>query len=345
MGKRSVYHFIPEEETIERRLQSRLASCQRCVLASAFFTFGGFRSLRPSLEQALEGGARVTFLLGRFDFVTEPRAVDGLLRIAGQYPKQLGIYFDADFGFHFKLAVFTVNRKEIVIIGSSNLTPKGLSTVGEANLEIAGNGTVYRQATELLQRRLKEAVPAQSIIDDYRRRYNRAKRYRQLRSRWENRGRAAWSLTRSITCKYSSPEGTRFAFCWIGTRENDKRLIDNIRKEHANALASGYRFPDQWVHTEIPFARRINECEYFVVCDDFSRSFGFAICTRKYRILDAKDRREPVIFYRFRRGWKAQFRSKDEYEREYKRLGFVDREAIGEVISKRLRRYFQERRR
>src|SRR5262249_12005068 len=138
MGSAAVYHFIPEEETIERRLQSRLARCQQCVLASAFFTLVAFHSLRSSLVQALKQGARVQFLLGRFDFVTEPRAVDALLRLTHEYPEQLHIYFDADFGFHYKLATFKSGSKEIVIIGSSNLTPKGMSTVGEANLEIAG---------------------------------------------------------------------------------------------------------------------------------------------------------------------------------------------------------------
>ncbi len=122
MSPVSVYHFIPEEETFETRLLNRLEACQEAWLATAFFTGGAFKALKPALLDALAAGAKVKFLLGRFDFVTEPKAVSDLLQLSKDHENQLAVYFDSDFGFHYKLALFKVKKKQIVIIGSSNLS-------------------------------------------------------------------------------------------------------------------------------------------------------------------------------------------------------------------------------
>jgi hypothetical protein len=342
MGMSSVYHFVPEEETVEYRLQLRLQNSQRAILGSAFFTFGAFQSLRQPLERALANGARITFLLGRFDFVTEPRAVDALLRLSEKYSKQLFVYFDASFAFHFKLAVFKANNKEIVLIGS--LTLKGLSTVGESNLEVVGNHTVYGQANELLRRHIKDAVPAQGAIEEYRRKYNRAQKYRRQRSKWEHRGRNTWQSSRSTRVSHGPPEGSRFASCWITDWEEDKTLKKNIDREHKKALASGEAFPCQWVHTEKRFAVGIREGQYFVVFDNLGKSFGFAVCTRKFKVLNENDKLEAILFYRYRRGWKAHFNSKVKYEQAVKRMRFTERDVIGALLSRRLTAYLNSRR-
>jgi len=342
MGQ-SIYHFIPEEETFERRLLSRLGNCQQSILASAFFTFGAFQSIKPVLQTALANGAEIKLLLGRFAFVTEPRAVDALLLLSQKYPKQLGVYFDSDFAFHFKLAIFKSKYWDVVIIGSSNLTPKGLSTVGEANLEIAGNLSVYRQARNLLLNRIKHSVSAKDTIEDYRRLYKRAKRYRLNRSKWIIRGQKKWLPARRNPPVYTEPTGNQFAFCWINEEEHDKQLVKNIRKEHSKAITRGEALPYQWVHLEKRIAHNIKEGKYIVVRDDLGKSLGFAICTRKFSILDEKNKLESVIFYRYRRGWKAHFSSSTKYGQTCKRLRFADRPIIGATMSRKLKAYLQSR--
>jgi len=344
MSPSPIYHFIPEEETFERRLLFRLASCRQSILASAFFTLGAFHSIKHDLQEALEEGAQVKFLLGRFDFVTEPRAVAALLSLSRKYPKQLDVYFDSDFAFHYKLAIFKSKHKDAVIIGSSNLTPKGLATIGEVNLEIAGNRTVYRQAHELLLNRIKHADRAEDAIDDYRRRYKRAKRYRHNRSKWIARGQKAWLPRRREPPVYAEPKGNRFVFCWIVDRERDRRLLQNIRKEHSKAKARGDSFPYQWVHVEKNLARLIKEGEHFLVCDDVGNDFGFVLCTRKFNKLDEKDKLQAIVFYRYRRGWKVHFSSRTKYHQALKKLRITNRSVIGAVVTRRLKAYVQSRR-
>jgi len=227
----------------------RLQNCQEATLASAFFTTAAFQVIEPALLTALANGTKATFLLGRLDFVTEPKAIYSLLRLRAKYPHQINVFFDYDFNFHYKLAVFKA-RTPVVIIGSSNLTPKGLKATGEVNLEIVGNQRVYRHAYELLEERLKSADPADEHIREYEKRFNRAKKYRRQHRRWERYGQRTWR-THSQRRPASEPAGNQFTFCRIGRYEDDKKLERNIRKAHTAAQKPGESFPYQWVHIQV----------------------------------------------------------------------------------------------
>ena len=76
-----MHHVISETESVARRLRDRLSTCTEGWIATAFFTYGAFDELRDAIEDALGRGATLTFLLGRYDYVTEPRAVKALLRL------------------------------------------------------------------------------------------------------------------------------------------------------------------------------------------------------------------------------------------------------------------------
>lgn len=282
MAKKSIYHFISEDESLERRLMARLGTCRSAWLASAFFTRGALRALRSTLAQALQSGARVTFLIGRYDFVTEPTAIADLLKLAAAYPRHLRVFFDVDYEFHFKLAVFGPRATNAIIIGSSNLTPKGLGMVGEVNLEIAGNATVYDQAKQVLVRRLQMALPAEKHLAEYRLKYRRAKKFRQYHHRWTRAGQMAWAPRRRKYTFARQPEGGQFTFCWIGEHETDRRLIAQIRRQEARAEERGESFVKQWVnYGPSNRSRLFEEGREFVVVDDISRNIGFAYCQRK----------------------------------------------------------------
>jgi len=336
---RSIHHFIAEEETFERRIKQRISSCKESILATAFFTWGAFEALRDVLLESLQSGATFFFLIGRYDFITEPRAVEALIRLSKQYPATMRVFFDSEFTFHFKLATFRVGVKKIIIIGSSNLTPKGLGSVGEDNLEIVGNQTAYSNAKALLEDRIRTADLAEDVIDDYRRRYNRARTYRQQRAHWDNLGRKAWSRKRKRSRPIELSNGP-LPFCWIGEVEDDKTLKRNIERQHARAQAQGHDFPNQWVNLEIAaYARQMKEDGLVVLRNDLSRSFGFAICTRKFDLLNENDRRKPIMFYRFCRGLRAHFTSTGRYERACKKLRFADRWTAGPKLVQTLTKY------
>jgi HKD family nuclease len=341
--KNTTIHYLIPGEAFTSRLLQRLEDCREAILASAFFTFPAFQVLKPGLLNALDQGARVSFLIGRFDFVTEPRAVVGLLSLATKYPGQMEVAFDADYGFHFKLATFQIKGKKTVIIGSPNLTAKGLEAVAEANLEIIRNQSIHKQATELLLGRLKKSVPAEEEIGEYRRLYNRAKKYRQQRQRWSKQGQRRWK-TRRNSQAYREITGDRFLFCRISAYEDDKELTKSIRSEHQKASTAGEAFPNQWIHVDSQDYRLVNEHDYLVVCDDLSRTFGFATCMKKFKIRNRHEKLEPVIFYRYRRGWRAHFKSKSRYDRAVKMRGFRNHLTIGKSLSTNLKSYLRSRR-
>ncbi len=341
MSPKPVYHLISEEETFERRLKARIESAQEAVIGSAFFTHGAFLALRESLQQALGNGAQVTCLLGRFDFVTEPRAIVGLLKLASQYPR-LKVYFDADYGFHYKLACFKSARGPAVIIGSSNLTPKGLASAGEVNLEIAENQSVYSQARAALQARCAIALPADKHLPDYKRLYDQAKKHRQYRQRWHGIGQR--KLTRHRTRPAVSPlNGTSFTFCWIGDYEKDEVLKRNVRKEAAQS--DELTFSRQWVHVPKSEAKLYKQGEVFAVVDEWGCSLGFAMCVKNVRVLDSRNSREPIIFYRHLRGWKRVFGSKPKLRAKLDELGVRgDPSRIGAKLSARIKSFLGSRR-
>jgi len=321
------YHFIPEEETVnfKDRLTQRLNSCSQAIIASAFFTFGAFHVIKPPLLNALGEGAKIIFLLGRFDYVTEPKAVKGLLKIAEKFPEQLKIYFDADYSFHFKIAIFKSNNKEIVIIGSSNLTPKGMSSVGEVNLEIVENKSVFEQSQELLTNRISKAEKAEDTIDEYTKKYKSAKKYRQQRQRWNNKGKKTWIPKKHKPITFSEPVGKEFVFCWISDKEDDEKLMRNIENRRKSVQSTSMSFPNQWTHVPNNFGQQINEGDCFFICDDIGFKFGFAICTKKFKVLNKNDKQATAIFYRYGNGWKSQFKkSTDDYQNTLKTLKIKD---------------------
>lgn len=344
MGGRAVYHLIPEEERYVTRLTARLATCREAVLASAFLTYGAVEALRESLIATLEQGAHISFLVGRFDFVTEPRAVRSLLKLAAKYPT-LGIQFDSDYAFHYKLALFQLQKKKVAIVGSSNLTPKGLDSLGEVNLEIVGNNTVYNQAREDLGRRIDSSEAAADVIDEYERGYRRAAKLRRLRRNWEARGTRRWTRKGKQRPTYRGPEGTEFPLCWFDEPETDNVLAHNIQIDYKQDQKRGLIFPNQWVHLDYrEWFRDYQEGADCVVIDGLVHAIGFAVCTRKIRVLNREDRWEPVIFYRFRRGWKATFTSEAKFEQVRRRLGFTDRRTIKATLSQKLKAYLISRR-
>lgn len=343
MSKQVIYHLIPQEEKFLSRLDQRLKQCRTAILASAFFTFKAYKSLKESIQTALENGAKLQFLLGRFDFVTEPRAIQKLFDLEDKYPKQVGVFFDADYGFHYKLAIFKWPKKSVVIIGSSNLTPKGLDSIGEVNLEIIGNERVYRQAYEDLVSRIKVAVSAKDHIKEYERRYRNAKKFRRQRGRWHRAGIALWRPVKRRPIPTAEPEGEKFTFCWRGSPELDKRILRDVSRHLAKRI--GHEFSNQWFdYGSIKYEQLFTEGHEFVLVDKYTLSLGFAYCERKYRVLNERDSQNVIVHYRFRRGWKTSYATNADLIEAAYRIGLrSSRTTVQSSVAERLKKYLIHR--
>lgn len=339
---KATYHLIFEQaEPFERRLIERLGNCQKATLASAFFTKSALDAIENALLTALEKGAQITFLLGRYDYVTEPQAVKRLIKLSEKFPSGLKILFDSDFGFHYKLAVFRVKKKRVVIIGSSNLTPKGLASDGEVNLEVVNNTSVYQQAMDCLTKRIEIADLAADAIKEYERAYNRAKKFRRQRKRWHSSGAKTWISKRRKFAVSEEPTSDKYTLCWIDGYEQDTKLKTNIRKEQNRARRAGNPIKGTWVHIQPKSETRLyQEGQDFIVVDDKAKCFGFAVCTKIIHVLDSNERREPIVFYRFLRGWK--FSDKASYIKRRNELFPRYRPIVSKGVTERLKNFFRK---
>ena len=343
MMKDEIYHYIPEEETFAQRLNARLEDCKEAIIASAFFTFGAFQQFKPSLEVALAGEAKIKFLIGRFDFVTEPKAVKGLLTLASKYPDQLNVYFDGDFGFHYKLARFKNSKANVVFIGSSNLTPKGLASAGEVNLEIVNNTNVFNQTGKTLNDRIKVALDADEYLDEYRVKYNQAKKYRRQRHNWEKSGRSKLTGMRKVKQNWTEPTGDKFALCWTEGRVS-KEWEESINVAYEKHISSEENFPKQWVWLpKKSDARSYRENQIFAVLNENASCMGFARCTKIIHVMN-DGQEKPVVFYKYLKGWRAQF-TKNTFKAAKNEVGFrSDNGKIGKTLSDSLKKFLNNHR-
>jgi len=233
------------------------------VIATAFLTKAGVAEIEGQICAALDNGAHITFLIGRYEYVTEPKAIRKLLTIQKSYQGRKGnlkIFFDADYEFHFKLSLFRINRGYTVIIGSSNLTGKGLSSRGEDNLEIEGHKGLYNQHLSLLKERISTKLEASKQIDEYAKEYARYKKLRRARNRANNRGANLWTKRRAIS--HSEVTASSFPFCFVDSYEKDKTLIKHIKQ------ATEPNIPNQWISFEVKkHAQEYGANIEIVVCD------------------------------------------------------------------------------
>lgn len=125
------------ERQLVTKIQRELASAQQFQVATAMVTMAGVEWIYRSIEQCMEKGGSGRILIG-IDLPSDPKAIEKLKGIAGEYSGQLELKYFRPLKnriFHPKLFLFrTRSGKTSAIIGSSNLTGGGLTENYEANV-------------------------------------------------------------------------------------------------------------------------------------------------------------------------------------------------------------------
>jgi PLD-like domain len=327
-----MHHVISETESIRARLLARFETCTEGILASAFFTRGAFLELREGVGDALMRGAKLTFLLGRYDYVTDPKAVTALLRL-GQFPgARLRVLFDHDFSFHYKVALFSDQAKHVAILGSSNLTPKGLSSRGEDNVEIVGEYGLCERLRKDLRKRIETALDAEKSLPEYSLLYRKYRRLRVAIDRANSTGARKsekerhWRR-RATRLDLSSMD--RLVYCGMGGFIEDSKIIGGANREIKRAEKSGVSLPNQWVRVPRAEYPLYKEGGLFLASDDNQRTIGIATCIRTAEVLDSNATRVYLVLYRYARGWKCQFPTENSYVRHLKALRVGNRVVLG----------------
>jgi len=108
-------------------------------IAVAFVSRDGLSQIMPSVKMAMEAGAYVEFLVGMDPRATDPGAIRDLYTLFRQTPQGALLCFasrNASAIYHPKMYLTRDNQIATAIIGSSNLTRRGLTTNVEANVVI-----------------------------------------------------------------------------------------------------------------------------------------------------------------------------------------------------------------
>ncbi len=321
----------------------RLETCSDGIIATAFFTHAAFQELQDAIHAALNRGANLTFLIGRYDYVTDPKAVKALLRLGRLPNARLRVLFDADFLFHYKLALFRDEGRYVVLVGSSNITPKGLSSRGEDNVEIIGHKGLYDRLRRDLGGRLETALDAVDELAEYSRLY---KKYRRLRAAIDRANDAAARKSggrqqrRRKEVPLDLSKMTRITYCGIGGYINDKKINKGADREVARARKSGISLPNKWVKVPGAEFRLYREGEHFLVTEDNARIIGIGACTRKAEVLDSNSRRAFLVFYRYSRGKRFRFTTETSYLKQRNSLRAGSKTVLRQAAMRTIERVF-----
>lgn len=313
------------------RLTTRLKRARRAILATAFFTQDACEELLDPLQTALALGAKIGILLGRYDYVTEPRAVRALLEIAQHHPGRLDVRFDAEFRFHYKAATFFERHGRCAaMLGSSNLTPKGMNGLGELNLELLNHAATAKRIHAHLADRLADGLPAAAVLPDYEERYLYYAKLRTALARARGAGERRWRRRRPATPSAALGDLDRMAHCHVTEWERDPTLRDNANQRHDEVEAEeGISIPGTHLITPASFARRVKRGNTFLITDDLDRTIGLAVCTLANQVVkDSRDRNAYVTFYRYRRGGVVSFKTQTQYRRARALLRVGDKEVL-----------------
>jgi HKD family nuclease len=338
-----MHHLISEAETFGRRLIARLEACSQGFIATAFFTNGAMSALRDGIEQAIRRRAKLTFLVGQYDYITDPKAVDGLLRLAKTPGAKLRVLFDHDFEFHYKVALFKAQGSPVAIIGSSNVTMKGLSSRGEDNIEIIGETSLQARLVSELERRAQIALKAEEHLEYYASMHDKYRRLRLSLDRANAAGNRKLSkIRRKAPVLPLKPESlTTLTYCNIAGYENDPKIKSGTKAIVKEAKKEGLSFPSKWVRVPRGERQLYKADERFLIADDDHRIIGLALCVRNAEVLDSDSRRVSVVFYRFERGWKFRFPGDATYIRKRAQLRAGSKVRLGMAAVRNVNRVLQ----
>jgi len=167
----------PEKRLLER-LKPAAENAEKVFIAVSFIQKKAFKHFFKSIRGILEKAGNVTIYTSGYLRITEPGALEDLLRLARNYPS-LNVYFNPHDRFHSKFLLFQKPKKAYTLfLGSSNISLGGLLELGELNAEIGGKtlDEAYKDIQIVIGNLEKEKnfeKINESLIDEYKEEYKK----------------------------------------------------------------------------------------------------------------------------------------------------------------------------
>jgi len=158
---------------------NELRVCNEFFFSVAFVTNSGVATIINTLKELEDKGIKGRILASQYQNFTEPRALERLLKFKNI---QLRIITEGNFhakGYIFRHSIKNMDNVYTLIVGSSNLTDKALSTNKEWNLKVSSlsDGALLKETLDEFNKLYDDAVPVTNEwITEYDKIYNE-KRY------------------------------------------------------------------------------------------------------------------------------------------------------------------------
>ncbi len=182
-------------------IEEELHNCSSFVFCVAFITPGGIAPLLMTLRELDQKGIPGKILTTDYNMFTDPKALDMLARYSNielrMFQEQAfddSVVYNADdenttvdtekIGFHTKGYIFEKDETYTILIGSSNMTGKALSTNKEWNTKIVltSDGEIYQNlynSFSELWNDTKHTKAYKDFINEYKTKYEIVKRQRK----------------------------------------------------------------------------------------------------------------------------------------------------------------------
>jgi HKD family nuclease len=129
---------IAPENRLLHRLGPEARTARAAFLAVSFIQRAGMKHLFKSLRALLDESRPVAVYTSGYLGITDPAALDDLLRLSSHY-RSLQVFFNPDDRFHSKFFFFDKPADRYsLFLGSSNVSVGGFADTGELNVHIRG---------------------------------------------------------------------------------------------------------------------------------------------------------------------------------------------------------------
>jgi HKD family nuclease len=139
--KVSLLTQIAPENRLLNRLGTETRAARSAFIAVSFIQRAGMKHLFKSVKPLLDGSRPVTVYTSGYLGITDPNALEDLLRLCEHY-ESLRVFFNAGDRFHSKFFFFEKPGDAYgLFLGSSNVSVGGFADTGELNVHIRGKTT------------------------------------------------------------------------------------------------------------------------------------------------------------------------------------------------------------
>jgi HKD family nuclease len=180
--KVSLLTQIAPENRLLNRIGPEAKMAQAAFLAVSFVQRSGMKHLFKSLQPLLDKSRPVAIYTSGYLGITDPDALEDLLRLSGRY-QSLHVFFNPEDRFHSKFFFFEEGGDGYsLFLGSSNISVGGFADTGELNVCIRSKSadSVHRDI-QIVMENLKRNRRFRSLRPELIRAYRKARGSKKVR--------------------------------------------------------------------------------------------------------------------------------------------------------------------